>query len=71
MTGETCLPICEAAAHYGLDYFQLHKWYRSGHVRGHQGVGRSESELAALADLLPPWGRALRAGQLVRRAFPL
>jgi excisionase family DNA binding protein len=52
---EVWLPIKAAATSYGLDYFQLHKWYRRGHVRGRKVHGRIEIERASLENqLLPP-----------------
>jgi len=53
---EDWLPLQAAATAYGLDYFQLHKWYRCGHVRGRKVHGQVEIDQAALADFLPPPG---------------
>ena len=51
---EVWLPIKEAATDYGLDYFQLHKWYKRGHVRGRKVHGRIEIERASLENQLLP-----------------
>ena len=53
---EIWLPIQEAAVRYELDYFQLHKWYRSGHIRGRKVAGRIEIAETSLAGFLPPAG---------------